>query len=174
MKSSVARITTLLVMLLMPVFAVAQSTQTQGGMIYGQNTPFGGSFNFTGFQQFSGGSFMMPGMLGMGLPGLGGGTTGYGVASVAVNIIFIINSVLVPLLFAISFIVFLYGIAKTYIFSSGDEAAVKSGHQIILWGLIGFAVMVSVWGLVNVVVVTFGLATPFGSTFPSSFGTQSR
>lgn len=72
-------------------------------------------------------------------------------------VIYIINSVLVPVLFAVAFVVFLYGIAQAYIFSKGDEGAVTKGHQLMLWGLIGFAVMVSVWGLVNIVVNTFDL-----------------
>ncbi len=169
MKSTI-HIALLLVMFLVPVLASAQQTQAQGQMIYGQNTPFPGSFTFQGSQQFSGGTFggfgmfggMMPGsMLGGGM--FGGGTGGFGIVGVAITIINIINGVLVPLLFAVSFIVFLYGIAKAYILSPGDEEAVKSGHKIVLWGLIGFFVMLSVWGLVNVVVNTFGLATPFGS-----------
>jgi FtsH-binding integral membrane protein len=79
-----------------------------------------------------------------------------GLCSIADTIIYLINGVLVPLLFAVSFIVFLYGVAKTYIFSHGEDAA--AGHKIILWGLIGFAAMISVWGMVNVVADTFGLA----------------
>jgi hypothetical protein len=73
-------------------------------------------------------------------------------------IIGVINGILVPVLFALAFIIFLWGIAKAYIFSSGDPAKVKQGHTLILWGLIGFAVMFSIWGLVNIVVDTFGLA----------------
>ena len=163
---SIARIALLSALFLMPVLASAQSRDIQGGMIYGQNTPFPGSFNFQGSQQFSGGTFggfgMMPGgMLGGGILG-GGGMGGFGIGGIAITVINIINGVLVPLLFAVSFIMFLYGIAKAYILSPGDEEAIKSGHKILLWGLIGFAVMLSVWGLVNVVVNTFGLATPFG------------
>lgn len=153
------------VVLLTPAFSSAQ--QIEGGMNYGQNTPAPGSFNFTGWQQFSGGVFMTPGSMFGG--GMGAG--GFGVGGLAITLINIINGVLVPLLFAVSFIVFLYGIAKAYILSPGDEEAVKSGHKILLWGLIGFAVMVSVWGLVNVVVNTFGLATPFGIT-PTSVRTR--
>lgn len=118
-----------------------------------------------------------PGGLQGGFGGFGGGfggigAGGYGIGGIAMTIIFIINSVLVPLLFAISFIVFLYGIAKAYILSPGDEEAVKSGHKIILWGLIGFAVMISVWGLVNVVVATFGLGGSSVSGVPTMFGTS--
>ena len=79
------------------------------------------------------------------------------ICSVATTILNLINSVLVPLLFAIAFIVFLYGVAKTYIFSAGEAEKVSEGHRLILWGIIGFVVMISLWGLVNVVANTFGL-----------------
>lgn len=73
------------------------------------------------------------------------------------EIIRLINGVLVPLLLALAFIVFIYGVAKSYIFSQGDEGAVEQGHKLILWGLVGFFIILSVWGLVNIVVDTFGL-----------------
>ncbi len=89
-----------------------------------------------------------------------------GIASVILNTI---NFVLVPLLFAVAFIVFLYGIFKTYIWSSGDSEEVKKGHTLILWGLIGFAIMVSLWGLVNVVVNTFQLTGYSAPQTPVSY-----
>ncbi|MEK7604480.1 MAG: hypothetical protein AAB442_01640 [Patescibacteria group bacterium] len=94
------------------------------------------------------------------------------ICSVARTIIYIINGVLVPLLFAVAFIVFLYGVASAYIFSRGDEEGVKRGHRLILWGLIGFAVMISIWGLVNVVANTFGLGGQFAPAYPSSLPAQ--
>lgn len=100
--------------------------------------------------------------------GIGTGFCTSTLCGIAQNIIYLINSVLVPLLFAVAFIVFLYGIAKAYIFSHGEPDAVKQGHQTILWGLIAFAVMVSIWGLVNVVANTFGLAGAYAPPAPSS------
>lgn len=91
-----------------------------------------------------------------------------GLACVAGTFVNIINDVLVPLLFAVAFIVFLYGVAKAYIFSGGDEEARSNGHKYILWALIGFAVMVSVWGLVNIVTGTFGLDGGFAPEPPRS------
>ena len=79
------------------------------------------------------------------------------ICQVASTIINVINNVLVPVIFALAFIVFLYGVAKSYIFSAGDEEAVSKGHKLILWGIIAFVVMISLWGLVNVVANTFGL-----------------
>lgn len=94
----------------------------------------------------------------------GGSCTGSTLACVGQLIIDLINRVLVPVLFGVAFIVFLYGVAKAYIFT-GDEEGVKAGHKLILWGLIGFAVMISIWGLVNIVVNTFGLYG--GGTIPA-------
>ena len=101
--------------------------------------------------------------------GSGFGACSTSLCSVATTIIYLINSVAVPLLFAIAFIVFLYGVAKAYIFSQGDGEAVKEGHRLILWGVIGFAVMISLWGLVNVVSNTFGLAGYSAPTPPTSY-----
>lgn len=163
MKSTV-RATLLLAALLVPVWAFAQSP---GFPIPAVPT---GGWSYSGFQGYFGGVSAMfggggiYGGIGWGLGGFGAG--GFGVAGIAITIVNIINRVLVPLLFAVSFIVFLYGVAKAYILSPGDEDAIKSGHKIILWGLIGFATMVSVWGLVNVVVNTFGLAGPIESAIP--------
>lgn len=105
------------------------------------------------------------------------------ICAVAQNILYIINNVLVPVLFAVAFIVFLYGIARAYIFSYGETEKVSEGHKLILWGLVAFVVMISVWGLVNVVANTFGLAgyfapptptsvSPYGTTGGTLFGQQ--
>lgn len=104
-------------------------------------------------------------------PNTGSGGVGVNAGAVApytTGIIDIINKLLVPLLFAISFITFLYGVAKTYILSNGEKA--EEGHKLILWGIIGFVVMVSLWGLVNVVSGAFGL----GNTGPINSWPRSR
>ncbi len=91
------------------------------------------------------------------------------ICGVADTFIFLINEVAVPVLFAIAFIVFLYGVFKTYIWSRGDETAVEEGHKLILWGLIGFAVMISLWGIVNVVSATFGIRSDIVPSWPRSY-----
>jgi len=91
------------------------------------------------------------------------------ICDVADTILYLINDVAVPLLFAVSFIVFLYGIAQAYIFSKGDVAKVEAGHKLLLYGLIGFVVMISLWGLVNVVSNTFGLSGDSAPVLPVSY-----
>ncbi len=69
----------------------------------------------------------------------------------------IINNILIPGLFAVAFLVFLFGVFKYFIKGGADSKAHEEGRTLILYGLIGFAVMVSVWGLVNIVTGSFGL-----------------
>jgi Type IV secretion system pilin len=71
----------------------------------------------------------------------------------------IINGILVPLLFAVAFLTFLWGIFEYFIAGGANEEKRKQGKSFILYGLIGFFIMMSVWGLVNVVVNTFGLGS---------------
>ncbi len=93
------------------------------------------------------------------------------IADVGSFIINTINNVLVPVLFAIAFIVFIYGVFKTFILGAGSDDAKESGKNLMLWGLIGFFVMVSVWGLVNILTGTISFGNNSGVTTPTS-GTQ--
>jgi len=97
------------------------------------------------------------------------------VSSAAVNnlsdagsfIINTINNVLVPVLFAVAFIVFLWGAFNTFILGANSEEVKEKGKNLMLWGLIGFFVMVSIWGLVNILTGTVS----FGNNAGPSSGT---
>jgi hypothetical protein len=49
-----------------------------------------------------------------------------------------INGILVPVLFAIAFIVFIWGAFKTFIMGANSEDVKEEGKNLMLWGLIGF------------------------------------
>lgn len=66
----------------------------------------------------------------------------------------ILNTAL-PLIIAGAVVYFIYGIA-TYVMSGSDDAKDAAKDRII-YGIIGLFVMISVWGLVNILVNTFGL-----------------
>ena len=72
-----------------------------------------------------------------------------------------INNVLVPVLFAVAFIVFLWGAFQTFIVGASSDEVKEKGKNLMLYGLIGFFVMVSIWGLVNILTgtVSFGNST---------------
>ena len=75
------------------------------------------------------------------------------------SIINIINTYLVPVFFAIAFIVFLWGIVKYFFIHGAEDAEREKGRWFILWGVIAFAAILSVWGLVNIVSSTLGIPT---------------
>jgi hypothetical protein len=79
-----------------------------------------------------------------------------------------VNSALVPALLAVAFITFLWGVFKYFIRDAADEKSLAEGRQFVLWGLIGFAVILSVWGLVAIVTNTFNIQT---TTTPPSYPT---
>ena len=82
-----------------------------------------------------------------------------------------IDNYLVPLLFAIAFIVFIFGIFQYFILGGADEEKRTKGRSFMLWGIIGFFVMMSIWGILNLLVGSFGFGSdtrPDLPTFDSS------
>ncbi|OGD66731.1 hypothetical protein A2442_01215 [Candidatus Campbellbacteria bacterium RIFOXYC2_FULL_35_25] len=71
----------------------------------------------------------------------------------------------VPLIIGAAVIFFLYGLMK-YIMSVGEDK--ETGKQIMIWGIIALFVMVSVWGLVNVLSNTTGIG---GAAAPTTIPT---
>jgi hypothetical protein len=72
-----------------------------------------------------------------------------------------LNTVVVPVIFTLAFLVFVWGVAKYFFFSEGDEEKRSEGRQFIFWGILGMALLFSVWGFVNLLLSTLGL-TPGG------------
>ncbi len=68
-----------------------------------------------------------------------------------------INNIAVPLVFALAFIVFIVGIFMYFIAGAADAEKRDKGKQVMIYGIIGFFVMVSVWGLVRILTGTVGL-----------------
>ncbi len=75
-----------------------------------------------------------------------------------------VNNIVVPVLFALAFIVFLFGVFETFIWGANSEEVREKGKNLMLWGLIGFFVMVSVWGLVNILTGTISFGNNSGPT----------
>jgi len=67
-----------------------------------------------------------------------------------------ILGLLLPVLLALPVIVFLWGIVKfIYAASSGDEEKVRQGKTFVIYGLIGLAIMIALWGFVDLIIKLF-------------------
>jgi len=64
----------------------------------------------------------------------------------------ILNSI-IPVLVTLGVVYFVWGVVQ-YVIADGEEAK-KKGKDRMIYGVIGFAVIIGLWGLVNIVVKTF-------------------
>ncbi len=71
--------------------------------------------------------------------------------------IFNLLNQLVPILIAIAVVYFIWGVLQ-FVTAGADEEKRKSGRNTMIFGIIAIFVIVSVWGLVNILEGTFGLS----------------
>ncbi len=73
------------------------------------------------------------------------------------SILSIINHAVVPIIFAFAFITFIWGIFNFFFLGSDDTGKQEKARSFMLYGLLGMVVLFSVWGLVSILLNTFGL-----------------
>lgn len=83
---------------------------------------------------------------------VGSGTSG---------VIGVINTIVTPVIFALIFFVFIFGIAKAFFLNGTNEDERAKGRKLALWGIFGMVVLFSVWGIVYMLLSTLGIA-PIG------------
>lgn len=82
----------------------------------------------------------------------GAGTTGEGEALVT-TITNLLNNQIIPLMFVLVTVYFFWGII-TYVRAAGDQKAIDTGKQHMIYGIIGMAIMASAWGIVEMIRVS--------------------
>ncbi len=88
----------------------------------------------------------------------GGGTfNGSAIGGYLQGIVTFINSYVIPFIFAIAFIVFIWGVFQYFIAGGANEEQRDKGKQLVFWGIIGFVVMITVWGIINLLVASTNL-----------------
>lgn len=81
-------------------------------------------------------------------------------------IVCFLNNYIVPFIFALALIAFIWGVMQYYLNPENEEKRSK-GKEFIVGGLIALFVMVSVWGLVNILTGTFSSMKNTAPTIPS-------
>ncbi len=69
-----------------------------------------------------------------------------------------INGTLIPLVFGVALLVFIYGMFQYFILGGGDEDSRDKGRKLMLWSIVGFVVMVSIFGIVNLIAGGLGFS----------------
>lgn len=80
------------------------------------------------------------------------------VGSGSTGIIGVLNTIVVPVIFALAFAAFVWGMVNYFFLHPGDETKRAEGRQFILWGILGIVFLFSIWGVVNMLLSTLGIA----------------
>ena len=80
-----------------------------------------------------------------------------------VDIFLEIIQVIVPILYALALLVFIWGLVK-FIFRVGGDSdkALAAGKKLMTWGLLALFIMVSIWGILALFYDDFGFTNSFG------------
>lgn len=68
-----------------------------------------------------------------------------------------INDVLIPLLFTIGLLFFLYNTVRYFILKSDDASARDQARKQATYGILAFVFLVSIWGIVNLLLSSLNL-----------------
>jgi hypothetical protein len=85
-------------------------------------------------------------LVGTGVHAQTGGTLGTDISA----LLTFVDKYIIPLIFAIAFLVFLWGVFRYFIAGGGNDESRKEGRTFILYGIIGFVIMVAFWGILNI------------------------
>lgn len=73
-------------------------------------------------------------------------------ATIVNSIVLFFDTALIPLLYAGALLFFIWGLYQ-YFFTE-DEKKREKGREFAVYGLLGFVVLFSVWGIVHVLIAT--------------------
>ncbi len=69
-------------------------------------------------------------------------------------------------LFVLATFLFLYGMTRYYIAGTPQDRATGQRHMV--WGLLGMFIMISVFGIMRLIIGTFGITLPQGVSIPTN------
>lgn len=69
-----------------------------------------------------------------------------------------INDILIPLVFAVALLMFIWGMFWFFIAGGHDDEKRKKGNSLMLYAVLGFVLMVSIFGIVNLIANGLGFS----------------
>ena len=90
------------------------------------------------------------------------------------NILTFTNTVLIPFIIAIGFLVFVWGMFQYFIAGGANDEAKEKGKSLMIYATLGFVLIIVFWGVINLLATSTGLEgedisaiTPVGPTVPA-------
>lgn len=88
-----------------------------------------------------------------------------------IGAMYFIKTKLVPLVFAVALLYFIWGMFLYFIKGGASPDSQKKGTQMMIWSVAGFVLMVSIWGIVNLIGSGLFGTSPQPPNLPSLPGT---
>lgn len=73
------------------------------------------------------------------------------------NILNFTNTVLIPFIIGIGFLVFVWGMFKYFIVGGANDDAKEQGKSLMIYATLGFLLIIVFWGVVNLLTESTGL-----------------
>jgi hypothetical protein len=74
------------------------------------------------------------------------------------NILKFANDVLIPFIFGIGFLIFVFGMFQFFIAGGANDEKKEKGKSLMIWATLGFVIILVFWGIVNIVAGGTGLS----------------
>ncbi len=95
----------------------------------------------------------------------GGDVTGGDLGLLLRSIIGFTNTVLIPFIIGIGFLFFVWGMFRYFIAGGANEDMKESGKSLMIYATLGFVLIIVLWGIVNLLASSTGLADPFDTKY---------
>ena len=73
------------------------------------------------------------------------------------NSLIIINNILIPFLFGMAFLVFVFNAIRFFVAQSNNQDGREKARNLITYSLLAFVFLIVFWGIINVLVQSLGL-----------------
>lgn len=89
--------------------------------------------------------------------GIADGPTAGAFQNLLSNILTFTNTVLIPFIIGIGFLVFVWGMFKYFIVGGANDDAKEQGKSLMIYATLGFILIIVFWGIVNLLATSTGL-----------------
>jgi hypothetical protein len=84
------------------------------------------------------------------------------------NIVVVTNTVLIPFIIAIGFLVFVWGMFQYFIAGGANDEAKEKGKSLMIYAVLGFVLIIVFWGIINLIANSTGLSEETAENVPET------
>jgi len=97
-------------------------------------------------------------------------TDGGAFGTLLTNVLGFSNSVLIPFILGIGFLVFVWGMFKFFILGGANDEEKDKGKSLMVYATLGFVLIIVFWGVINLIASSTGLEGEGLRDTPSAAG----